>query len=431
MKSIKTKLKIWSLTTLMVLIATFGLAAIQNKIIGVSAQIDPIEFMGPDVDFGIVFPQQILEKKFYVIAALEYPNPISYALVTQNKPRPDFANRVGWSQASKYCIDNPRDYEKCYPLLCPYLDISSRETEGDRKNLAKLKEPFTDQVDYWKVVLKTPPIKGNVGQNFTGLPVDSAGEYGCDIKLVLLETVGGEIPPSPVAGGYTPGGYAPGRGPVISDSKIFEQREEDNKIYVIITWRTDYPATSRVIYDTISHPILGSPPNYGYAFSTPEQDQDPRVTFHAVRIGGLAPETTYYYRTVSRASAEQVSSEYSFTTLRLGGIEKEIEEEKPIEEIIPEIPEKIMIRKITPAPVAEREELVVSEEIGLPGEEIISPKEKGPERGLASMVAAIGTVVGEIPQSAWKIIVAILGLIGLVLIGIREWKRIQEKKKLL
>ncbi|MDP2967087.1 MAG: hypothetical protein Q8N87_01605, partial [bacterium] len=59
------------------------------------------------------------------------------------------------------------------------------------------------------------------------------------------------------------------------------------------------------------------------------------------------------------------------------------------------------------------------------GEIVIVP----PERGLASMVAAFGMVMGEISQSAWKMIVVILSLIGLVLIGIREWELARKKKK--
>ena len=78
-----------------------------------------------------------------------------------------------------------------------------------------------------------------------------------------------------------------------------------------------------MIYDTISHPTLGSPPNYGYAFSTPEQNQDPKVTFHTVRIDGLAPGTTYYYRCVSQASPPTISREHSFTTLTLAEGERE------------------------------------------------------------------------------------------------------------
>jgi len=80
-----------------------------------------------------------------------------------------------------------------------------------------------------------------------------------------------------------------------------------------VSWTTDSPATSRVIYDTISHPTLGEQPNYGYAFSTPTDSN--LVTNHSISISGLNPNTTYYFRTVSAASPESVSSEQSVTTL--------------------------------------------------------------------------------------------------------------------
>lgn len=81
-----------------------------------------------------------------------------------------------------------------------------------------------------------------------------------------------------------------------------------------ITWTTDDPATSRVIYDTVSHGDSTSTPNYGYANSTTEADTSPKVTSHSVSVSVLSAGTTYYFRTVSHGSPEAVSSEKSFTT---------------------------------------------------------------------------------------------------------------------
>lgn len=81
---------------------------------------------------------------------------------------------------------------------------------------------------------------------------------------------------------------------------------------VTVTWTTDSLATSRVIYDTVSHAVLGSAPNYGYANSTVE---DPTlVTSHSVGISGLTAGTTYYYRTISHGSPETVGEEKTFNT---------------------------------------------------------------------------------------------------------------------
>lgn len=93
-----------------------------------------------------------------------------------------------------------------------------------------------------------------------------------------------------------------------------EHSEQVAETSATIQWLTSKPATSRVIYDTVSHPALGSAPNYGYANSTPEIDLDPKVTSHNVTITGLTSGTIYYYRAVSAASPEAVGDEHSFST---------------------------------------------------------------------------------------------------------------------
>ena len=70
----------------------------------------------------------------------------------------------------------------------------------------------------------------------------------------------------------------------------------------IVRWTTNNPATSRVIYDTISHPNLDSQiaPNFGYASSTVTADVDAKVTDHAVTVNNLLPDTNYYFRVISQ-----------------------------------------------------------------------------------------------------------------------------------
>lgn len=81
---------------------------------------------------------------------------------------------------------------------------------------------------------------------------------------------------------------------------------------ITLIWDTNEPATSRVIYDTVSHGSDGTAPNYGYAFSTIEDSN--KVTSHSVTITGLSPGTTYYFRTVSHGSPESVSPEITGLT---------------------------------------------------------------------------------------------------------------------
>ena len=78
-----------------------------------------------------------------------------------------------------------------------------------------------------------------------------------------------------------------------------------------ITWLTDDASTSRVVYDTVSHPVLGLLPNYGYANSTIEDIA--KVLSHAVSLTGLTTGTTYYYRVISHGSPEAIGLEKSFS----------------------------------------------------------------------------------------------------------------------
>jgi hypothetical protein len=71
---------------------------------------------------------------------------------------------------------------------------------------------------------------------------------------------------------------------------------------VTITWTTNLPATSRVIFDTTSHAgtidlAATTTPNYGYANSTTLDSA--LVTSHSVVVSGLAASTKYYFRVIS------------------------------------------------------------------------------------------------------------------------------------
>jgi len=65
-----------------------------------------------------------------------------------------------------------------------------------------------------------------------------------------------------------------------------------------ITWLTNIPATSQIVYDTTSHPTA---PYSEYAYSTP---LDPTlVQSHQVTVSGLTSETVYYYRVLSMSDS--------------------------------------------------------------------------------------------------------------------------------
>lgn len=69
----------------------------------------------------------------------------------------------------------------------------------------------------------------------------------------------------------------------------------------VITWTTNKPATSRVIYGTTSRPDISgaSAPNYGYTSSTQTFNGTNWVTSHSVTVTGLSANTQYFFRVIS------------------------------------------------------------------------------------------------------------------------------------
>ncbi len=74
-----------------------------------------------------------------------------------------------------------------------------------------------------------------------------------------------------------------------------------------VNWTTDHNATSRVVFDTVSHSVASSSPNYNYASSTIENAA--ATTSHIVTVNNLLPATSYYFRVISHDSLESISSE--------------------------------------------------------------------------------------------------------------------------
>lgn len=101
---------------------------------------------------------------------------------------------------------------------------------------------------------------------------------------------------------------------VATTTLIISNEAEGNitETHVTLTWATNIPASSRVIYGTTSVPVLGAAPLYGYATTSPTDSA--LVMSHAVELLGLIPGTTYYWRAVSAASPEATGEEQSFIT---------------------------------------------------------------------------------------------------------------------
>ncbi|MCK5096061.1 MAG: PKD domain-containing protein [Candidatus Pacebacteria bacterium] len=84
---------------------------------------------------------------------------------------------------------------------------------------------------------------------------------------------------------------------------------------VTVTWKTNLPATSQVVYgdDSINRSDLGSVPEYGYD-SVNDESFNMR-TSHSMLVAGLTHGTQYYFRPVSDKGgiAEAVGKEVTYT----------------------------------------------------------------------------------------------------------------------
>ncbi len=160
------------------------LFSFQYQLSYVSAKI--ASTVSPDhINYGLVFPSE----KLYQYFIIEVPNTIDKAVkyyITQHpKPRPEYLESAGSSEARTHCRANPEDYENCYPLLCPYLTKTMIDpSEGDTEAQASIGPG--DLTDNWEVKLEVPPIRDYVGQDYDGPPAEK-DEYGCDIAIHIKE----------------------------------------------------------------------------------------------------------------------------------------------------------------------------------------------------------------------------------------------------
>jgi hypothetical protein len=206
-----------------------------------------------------------------------------------------------------------------------------------------------------------------------------------------------------------------------------------------------------VIYDTAAHPVfLGSPPNYGYVFSTIE---DPaKVTFHTVTITGLTPGVTYFWRAVSHGSPETLGNELAFGTIALpkippaeefmGGIELQEQENgwtgewEPGPIVFAESSQE----QAEENPPAGGEEEVIEENVSenIPeenppagGEEtVVLPEPVVSKNPFTLLLADIGDIIGNIfgyPCMDWKILLVLI--IYSLVKAFRCWQEYKKELK--
>ncbi len=228
------------------------------------------------------------------------------------------------------------------------------------------------------------------------------------------------------------------------DDFVYSGSDVDFKI--VLYNDSDSSAYDVVVYDTLrndaSEAISTSHWDLGEVFPHEEIIID-----YTAAIGSEFPAG--FYTNIAEAlgfdsQGNPVSSPEASSTIEVRAAEVPPDETEEVEEISLEEIEKELkemkdkIRKIReeierlshPSPVEEFTSSLPKQLISevLAAEEPFVPKEKInlPERGLAPLLLAS---LREIGGTDWMMILAIFCLIGLIIIGIREWELIRKKKK--
>lgn len=187
------------------------------------------------------------------------------------------------------------DYSSAYPSFSGWLDELSLSTNiRYTTNFTRPSMPFT--VDGNTAALYHFD-EGPVGA-CTGTVNDASGALGGPSNGICR--YGGDAPSGPVYQTDTP--FLDGTPPVITTISA-----SPLEISAIITWKTDEPATSQVLYGEIS--------------ATTETALDGSyVLSHSVALTGLKSNTDYVFvvKSVDQSGNERVSSTGSFRTLLPG-----------------------------------------------------------------------------------------------------------------
>jgi len=188
----------------------------------------------------------------------------------------------------------------------------------------------------------------------------------------------------------------------------------------IINWTTDIPSLCRVVYDEVSHPVLGDLPNYGYAFST--NPTDVKKNSHQIQLSGLKSDTTYFFRIICWASPKKISQEYSFKTKALTTITSQTSQiSQNEEEIGGKMTEKGLIGETKENETQEKTQKEEEEK------EEEKEKDKGSEKSKGSFRArGLLAAIRNLPLDL-KII--LLALLIIIIILIIVWAKREKKEK--
>lgn len=191
-----------------------GLAAVAAIILAGSIQvsathitIDSNLFVSPNViSFETVFPGEVHFRPLSINLSSDFINnlikdDVEYRILQKPKPRVDSESERA------YCSENPTDYTRCYPSLCPYL---SKEPDGTPENdtgvpafhdptasssiaYGRLAKSDNDTEDNWIIDLHVPCFRGECDQanrippEYQLDPNLNGEKFGCDLVVEVTD----------------------------------------------------------------------------------------------------------------------------------------------------------------------------------------------------------------------------------------------------
>jgi len=209
-----------------------------------------------------------------------------------------------------------------------------------------------------------------------------------------------------------------GGGATIMSLSVFnEKNEEILPAQATLTWFTNLPGSTRIVYDTTSHEsTFGTAPNYGYANSTVVDTS--QTTFHTNLLTGLTPGAAYFWRAISSQGGPEVwGVEMGFITPAvLGQTTQETPAPTPTPSKTP-LPSSSVSPSVSPKVTG----TLAPEEtpIETPSAEVAQTKGNETNQGL---LATIG-----VSPFNWKLILLIILLVGIIWLIV--WYLGKGKKK--
>ncbi len=191
--------------------------------------------------------------------------------------------------------------------------VSLKIKQGD---IVLYDNTFTDLFNHSEIILSQVPENSSVQFDLIATFYPSSGnEYqdsilGFNLQIGFEDT--GEMADDTTSINRS-GSIATGQRNLIISNEQATGAFPPQSSVILITWNTNLPSTSQVIYGLASdgpYQLDLSLPHFGYPQETIEDIT--KVTSHAVTLSSLIPERLYFYRVVSRASPPTISYEHTF-----------------------------------------------------------------------------------------------------------------------